>query len=155
MERSVRTIGELLEEAPAFAGLASAHLELISGCARNRTFAEGELIMREGQPADAFYVLRDGVVTIETFVPHLGARTIETLHPGELLGWSWLVEPYRTAFDARALTLTHAIELDGACLRRKLEDDPTLGRDLLRLFAAVVIARLQTTRMRLLDLYGP
>lgn len=150
----MRTIGEMLDEAPALAALEPAHRELIGGCARNRAFGAGELIMREGGAADAFYLLREGVVAIETFVPHLGSRTIETLGAGELLGWSWLVDPYRVAFDARALTPTRAIELDGACVRHKLEQDPALGRDLLRLVAAVVIARLQATRMRLLDLYG-
>ena len=89
--------------------------------------------MREGEPADAFYVIREGAVALETDVPGRGAVTLETLHDGDLLGWSWLVPPYRTAFDARALGTTHAIAFDGACLRGKCEADPALGYDLLKL----------------------
>ena len=73
------------------------HLELIAGCARNVVFEHGEYLMREGDPADTFYVIRHGRVALEIFVPQRGAVTIETLHDGDLLGWSWLVPPYRVA----------------------------------------------------------
>ena len=65
--------------------------------------------MRESEAADAFYVIRRGAVALETFVPQRGPVTIETLHEGDLLGWSWLFPPYRTAFDARAIGEVHAI----------------------------------------------
>ena len=110
--------------------------------------------MREGDPADAFFVIREGAVALETVVPGRGAVTIETLHDGDLLGWSWLVPPYRTAFDARALGTAHLLALDGSCLRERCERDPALGYDLLKLLATVFTARLQDTRLRLLDLYG-
>jgi CRP-like cAMP-binding protein len=146
-------ISELLAEVPALRPLDPEHREMISGCGSNRVFEAGEHVMREGDPADTFYVIRRGSVAIETFVPCQGAVTIETLHDGDLLGWSWLVPPYCTTFDARALTQTDAIAFDGACLRRKLEADPALGYVLLRLFSAVIVERLQGTRIRLLDVY--
>jgi CRP/FNR family transcriptional regulator, cyclic AMP receptor protein len=110
--------------------------------------------MREGDPADAFYVLREGAVALQTEVPGRGAIVLQTLHDGELLGWSWLVPPYRVAFDARSLGTTHAIALDGACLRGKCEADPALGYALLKILSTVFVERLQDTRLRLLDLYG-
>lgn len=147
-------IADLLDHVPALRPLDPAHRETISGCGSNHVFAQGTRILLEGQPADAFYVIRRGTVAIETFVPRTGPATIETLHEGDLLGWSWLVPPYRTMFDARALTETHAIAFDGACLRGKLDADPALGYALMRLFAPVIVERLQGTRLRLLDLYG-
>ena len=93
-------------------------------------------------------------MAIETFVPRRGAVVIETLHEGDLLGWSWLFPPYRNAFDARAITTTHTISFDGACLRGKADADPALGYALMKLFSAVMLERLQETRVRLLDLYG-
>jgi CRP/FNR family transcriptional regulator, cyclic AMP receptor protein len=147
-------ISELIEHVPALRPLDAEHRETISGCGSNRVFEGGDYIMREGDPADTFYVIRRGSVAIETFVPRQGAVTIETLHDGDLLGWSWLVPPYCTTFDARALTTTHAIAFDGACLRGKLDANPALGYVLLRLFSAVIVERLQGTRLRLLDVYG-
>ena len=110
--------------------------------------------MREGEPADVFYVVRSGDVALEAFSPQRGGMTVETVHDGDLLGWSWLVPPHRTMFDARSIGQTSAIAFDGACLRGKLERDPVLGYDLLRLFTTVIVERLQNTRLRLLDLYG-
>jgi CRP/FNR family transcriptional regulator, cyclic AMP receptor protein len=150
----MQTIEELLGEAPALQALAPAHRQTVAGCARIRVFAPGERIMREGDRADEFYVIRDGAVALETVVPGRGPVTVQTLHDGELLGWSWLVPPYRTAFDARSLGVTRAFALDGACLRGKCDRDPALGYDLLKLVAVVFTERLQDTRLRLLDLYG-
>jgi CRP-like cAMP-binding protein len=150
----MRTLEEVLAEVPALQALASDHRDTLAGCARNCAFKPDELIMREGDHADAFYVIRSGTVALETVVPQRGPVLLQTLHDGELLGWSWLVPPYRTAFDARSLGATHAISFDGACLRGKCEADPALGYDLLKLLSSVFVERLQDTRLRLLDLYA-
>ena len=150
----MRTIDELLGELPSFDVLSAAHRVTIAGCATNQVFAPGEAILRDGAPADAFHVIREGTVAIETTVPGRGPVTVETLGDGDVLGWSWLVPPYRNAFGARSLETTHAISLDGACLRGKCDRDPALGYDLLKLLAAVFADRLHDARLRLLDLYG-
>jgi CRP/FNR family transcriptional regulator, cyclic AMP receptor protein len=48
----------------------------------------------------------------------------------------------------------HAIAFDGACLRGKCEEDHGLGYEMMRRFAQIVIERLQSTRIKLLDVYG-
>ena len=150
----MRTIDELLSEAPFFAEMTDDQLELIVGCAQNASFKRGSYLMREGEPADTFFAIRAGRVALEVFVPNRGGLTVETIDAGELLGWSWLVPPYRTHIDARALETTRTIAFDGACLRGKCEEDPALGYELMRRFMPVVVDRLQATRGRLLDLYG-
>ncbi len=150
----MQTVEELFDDVPALAALGPAHRATIAGCGRNRVFAPGARIIREGDPADEFFVIRRGAVAVEAEVPGRGAVTLQTLHDGELLGWSWLVPPYRSAWNARSLAATHVVALDGACLREKCAADPALGYDLLRLLAAVYVGRLQETRLRLLDLYG-
>lgn len=71
-----------------------------------------------------------------------------------MIGWSWLFPPYRWHFDARAVDLCRLTVFDGACLRGKCDADPALGYDLLRRFSAVIVERLQATRLRLIDIYG-
>ena len=139
---------------PFFDGLDSGRLALLTGCAGNVHFAAGENIFREGEPADTFYLVRHGTVALETFVPPLGGVTIQTVEAGEVVGWSWLFEPYRWHLDARALTTVRATGFDASCLRQKCDDDPALGYDLMKRFASVIIERLQWTRLRLLDVYG-
>jgi CRP-like cAMP-binding protein len=150
----VHTLDELIADAPVFAGLGTGDLTLIAGCAQNVGFDEGDLLFREGEPADTFYVVRRGRVSLELHTPARGGLVIETLEPGEAVGWSWLFEPYVWHFDARAATPLRAIAFDGACLRGKCEDDKELGYELMKRFAGVMIDRLQHARVRLLDVYG-
>ncbi|MGZ5337125.1 MAG: cyclic nucleotide-binding domain-containing protein [Solirubrobacterales bacterium] len=150
----MKGIAELVREAPDFEGIDADHLELIAGCAHNEGFERGEYLLREGEAADTFFVIRKGHVALETFVPQRGALTIETIESGGLLGWSWLVPPYRVDFDARAVETTRAIAFDAACLRGKFDDDPVLGYELIKRFVPVIVERLQATRLRLLDVYG-
>jgi CRP-like cAMP-binding protein len=145
---------ELVGEVPALAGLAPAHAELVAGCAQNTHFEVGTYLFREGGPADTFYAIRRGSVALEIHVPAREAVIVETLHDGDLVGWSWLFPPYRWSFDARALEPVSAIAFDGACLRGKCEADHDLGYELMQRIAQVIIERLQATRLRLLDVYG-
>ena len=147
-------LDELLARLPFFTGLTDNELELIAGCGRNVHFEAGETILRQGDPADTFYVIRHGSVAVGNFVPPRGELVIETLEAGDLLGWSWLFPPYRSHFDARALTSVRATQFDGACLRDKCAADPAFGYDLMSRFAQILIERLQWTRLRLLDIYG-
>jgi len=150
----MRSIAELTADSPTFAGLAPDHLELIAGCGANTRFAAGEPLLRAGEQADRFYLIRRGAVALEIAVPEHEPITIETLHDGEVVGWSWLFEPHRWQFDAHALEDTHAIVFDGACLSGKCDADHELGYQLMRRFAGAIVARLQATRLQLLDVYG-
>jgi len=151
---TIQTFEKVLAEHPFFRELPAPHLDTIVGCVANVVFQPGEFIFREGQPADHFFVVREGKVAVEVFVPNKGATTIETIEGGEVLGWSWLFPPFKAHFDARALNLVRALSLDGACLRTKCDTDPALGYELVKRFAQVVVARLEATRMQLMDLYG-
>jgi CRP-like cAMP-binding protein len=147
-------LDEILAQVPFFEGMGEDELALIAGCARNVHFDAGETIFRQGDAADNFFVVRHGTVAVGNFVPPRGDLVIETLEAGDLLGWSWLFPPYRTHFDARALSVVRATQFDGACLRDKCAADPAFGYDLMSRFAQVLIERLQWTRLRLLDIYG-
>ncbi|MFO7589930.1 MAG: cyclic nucleotide-binding domain-containing protein [Acidimicrobiia bacterium] len=151
---TVRDIRDLLETQPTFAGLAADELDVIAGCGRNVHIPAGTSIFREGEAADTFFVIREGRAAVEIRVPQGGALVLDTLGPGEVLGWSWLFAPYRWHFDARAADDIRAIALDGECLRGKCDDDPRLGYDLMQRFAQLMLDRLQSARVRLLDLYG-
>jgi len=150
----METIEAILTEVPLFVGMDPEELELLAGCAKNARFTEGEVLFREGDPADTFYVIRHGTVSLEVFVPGRGPVPIESLERGEVLGYEWVFPPYRRHFDARALSLVRATVFDATCLRGKCDDDPALGYNLMSRFAQVLIERLLWTRLRLLDVYG-
>jgi CRP-like cAMP-binding protein len=144
----------ILSEHPFLKGLAEHHLQLITGCASNMRFEAGKYLFREGEEANNFFIIRQGKVALEVFTPAKGPIIIDTLDEGDVLGWSWLIPPYNWHFDARAVDMVRLIGLDGKCLRTKCESDAALGFELLKRFAHIMEQRLETTRLRLMDLYG-
>ncbi|MGA2319173.1 MAG: cyclic nucleotide-binding domain-containing protein [Solirubrobacteraceae bacterium] len=150
----MQTLEDLIAVAPLFADLSYEHRELIAGCGANARFPAGTLLFHEGAAAERFFLIRGGAVALEIDAPGRGPLVIETLHDGDVVGWSWLFEPYRWEFDARAREPTRVIAFDGACLRGKCEADHELGYQLMRRFAALLTERLQATRLQLLDVYG-
>jgi len=149
----MQTIDQYLPEHPFFHGLDDSITELLAGCASNVHVRRGEFVFHEGEPADHFYVLRRGMVAIEVRTPARGV-VLDTLQDGDVMGWSWMVPPYRWTFDARATAETSAVAFDAACLRVKFDTDPRVGYDLTKRFVGVMNQRLQSARIRLLDIYG-
>lgn len=150
----MRTLEALLEEHAFTADLEPRYRATLVGCATNVRFEPGELLARAGTPADSFFLVRHGRVALEIHAPGRGPIAFETITSGEVLGWSWLVPPYRWVFDARALVRTRAIAFDGACLRGRCEADRDLGYELLKRVAGVLSRRLAAARLQILDLYG-
>jgi CRP/FNR family transcriptional regulator, cyclic AMP receptor protein len=150
----MRTIEEYLPDHPFFEGLDAQTLALVAGCATNVSVAAGQYLCREGDPADRFFVVRRGRVAIEVHGPASGTLVLDTADEGDVVGWSWLVPPYRSTFDARAAEATGVVAFDGACLRGKCEEDPRLGYELMQRVSKVMNGRLVAAQVRLLDLYG-
>ena len=149
----MQTIEQYLPDHPFFQGLDEQAVALMAGCAVNVHLHPGEYLFREGESADTFFVIRSGRVAIEMRRP-TERVVLDSAHEGDVVGWSWLVPPYRWTFDASATEETSAIAFDGQCLRGKCEADPALGYALLQRVVQVMSRRLQSARVRLLDLYG-
>jgi len=148
------TIADAVAGCHVFDGLPHGFRELVAGCARFVRFDTDVAIFLEGQPADRFYVIREGRVTLEVFSPERGRIVIQTLGPGDALGWSWLFPPYRWHLDAVAREPVAAIAIDGACLRGKCHEDHELGHALMERFGGLMLQRLKATRLQLLDVYA-
>jgi CRP-like cAMP-binding protein len=129
-------------------------METLVGCASNVRFSEGTTVMHEGQMANKFYLVRSGRVALQMQVTGKGDLRIQTVGPGEILGWSWLISPFRWHFSGVVVLDTRAIALDGECLRNKCETDPHFGYEMLKRLSQVMERRLEATRLQLLDVYG-
>ena len=149
-----QTLEPLLSAHKFFAGLAPDHFALLVGCAANVSFPAGTFLFREGDPADTFYLIRQGRIALEVGAPGRGTIIVQTLAEDDVVGFSWLLEPHRWEFDGLAVERVLAIRMDGTCLRGKCERDPVLGYELMRRFSGLAVARLQATRLQLLDVYG-
>jgi CRP-like cAMP-binding protein len=142
----------VLAEHPFLKGMNPRHLRLLGDFAMEVNFQPGQLIFREGEPANRFYLIRHGKVELESYVTDCGIVPIQTVGAGEVLGWSWLFPPYYWHFDARAAEPTKAIFFYGTPLREECETDHDLGYELLKRTSEVAIKRLQAMRKKFLDL---
>ncbi len=138
--------------------LSAEHRGRLMSYAREVNFPEGTRIFEEGGRAESFWIVRSGTVTLEVPLPsggHRGAAPVESLGPGELVGWSWLFPPYTWQLSAEAMTPVRAYEFDGAAVRMLMDADPAFGSAIGHWVGRILAVRLQQTRNRLLDLYAP
>lgn len=150
----MESLGEIIKEHPFFNDLIPEYIEIIAGCAFLVKFDQDHMVLKEGETADNFYLIREGKISLEMTVPDRDAVTLETVGEGGVVGWSWLFAPYQTHFDARALESTRAISFDGKCLRKKIDQDHNLGFHIMKQFVQIIQERLQATRLKLVDIYG-
>ncbi len=148
------TVEEMISTHNFFQGMEPEHLHFIAGCASNISVNAGEFIFREGEPAERFYMIRHGVVAIETHDSRKGPMRIQTLVEGNVLGWSWLFPPYKWQNDAHALTLVRMTAFDGKCLREKCDADHSLGYELMKRFTGVLLEHLRASRLQVMNIYG-
>jgi CRP-like cAMP-binding protein len=150
----METLEPLLAEHPFVRGMSPELIATVAGCASNARFETGQSLFKDGEEANQFFIIRKGRIALEAAPPTGDPLVIQTYGEGEILGWSWLVPPYRWRFSGRALELTRVLMLDGKCLRGKCEKDHELGYQLLRRFADILASRLDATRLQLIDMYS-
>ena len=150
----IEGLDRVLQEHPFFDGMDPGVRELIAGCASNERYRSGDYVFREGGTADKFFLIRHGSVALEVHVPGRDPVIVETLQSGDILGWSWLVPPYKWIMDARAISLVRAVSLDAVCLRGKLDSDQTLALEVYKRFIPVMADRLEAGRLQMSDMYG-
>jgi CRP/FNR family cyclic AMP-dependent transcriptional regulator len=138
-----------LADHPFLKGLSEDHLRILEDCSMRRVFEAGEVIFREGDLANRFYLILSGSVVLESAREGASPIEIQTIGPGDVLGWSWLFPPYGWRYDARALERTEALFLYGTRIRAKCEEQPALGYELIKRMSMVIIQRLQATRKEL------
>ena len=147
------TLERALSTHPFLADLGTEHLHFLSGCAKNAPFERDAYVMREGDRAVSLFLIRGGRIALESHLPGRGAVQVETLGPGDVLGWSALFPPHYWHLDGRAIEPALAFELDGECLRNKIEADKDFGYAITRRLLHVVHRRLERARLQQLDVY--
>jgi CRP/FNR family transcriptional regulator, cyclic AMP receptor protein len=144
----------ILGELPCTKGLSQEHMQAVGDCANTRKLAAGEYLWRQGEESALFYLIQSGQLALEISVPGQGPFRIETLSEGEFLGCSNLLASARCQFDARALTPVSCLAFEGDRLQLLMEGDQQLGYALLKCMAPMMAHKLESARLRLLDLHG-
>ena len=150
-----QSIDDYLSSHPFFSVLDKPSKKFLANSAQALRIEQGEVLFRHGGSADKFYVLQSGEISVQ--VPALigPALEIQKITAGQILGWSWLIPPYRWNFQALALENSELLEFDGSIILAHCEEDPAFGYALTKLFAALMSERLDKARQRMMDQWDP
>ena len=150
----MESIQSLVAQHAFASGLTLQHASLLCQSAALQHYPIGQTLFREGDEAKHFYLIHQGQVALETFVPGKGTVSIQSVSPGDALGWSWLFAPFCWHFSAVVTAPSDIIAFDAAILRRQIDENAEFGREVFRRVADVLHSRLLATRHQLLDFYG-
>jgi CRP-like cAMP-binding protein len=140
---------EELADVDFLRGFTPEHVLQLAGLAQLKEVAPDHEIFREWQHDDHIYLVLRGEVGLDVRVPGRGEVTVQTVGPGELLGWSPALGPSAMTATARALTWCRLAALDARQLRQAWARDPTLGMVCLRHIGLTLARRLDASRRQL------
>ncbi len=150
---STTTLAPLLREHPFLRGFTRDQIDFMVSCASNVHFKSGDFLIKEGDVADHFHLLREGTVSLEIYVPGPGVQRVETLIAGDIVGHSWLFPLSRWNPDARAISDVRALRFDGTCLRNKMEADHDFGYEIAMRLLRALTSRIDRIQMQRMDAY--
>jgi CRP-like cAMP-binding protein len=116
---------------------------------------KGQILFQQGEPADKFYVVLNGSICIQ--IPSIMGPTLEiqTLGENQVLGWSWLIPPYKWNFQTKAEEDSKLLIFDGAAILYRCEQEPKFGYELLKRFATLMSDRLNAARQKMMNEWNP
>jgi glutaminase len=113
-------------------GLDKAALATLASFVTPRRFVAGEMIVRQGDPADEVYLLVSGTVSVTVDLPTGERRRLSTVAPGMVFGELTIVDRSPRTADVRADTAVECLVLTTADLERLQERDPDVTIAILR-----------------------
>lgn len=149
------TTRRFVSESGFFRDLAPEHVEFLVGHAQVRHLKSGEVLFRYGDDARHFYLVAEGGISVEVAALEGPALELQELGPGSVLGWSWLIAPYRWSFQARATAPSSVVEFDGAAILARCDAEPVFGYELLKRFSALMSERLDFARRKMMEEWKP
>ena len=97
-------------------GLNETQIDHLAGIATPVAFEDDEVVLVDGARSNSFYLVLTGSVAVELRTPQFAVR-VQALGPGDVFGWSALLDDQDTLFQVRAREQTTALQIDGATLK--------------------------------------
>ena len=152
---SNQSITEYLSNHEFFSEFSDDVLKFLCECSSMREIKKGHILFRQGENADKFYVVRNGRISLQ--MPAIMGPTLEiqTLDKDQVLGWSWLISPYKWNFQTKAEEDSELLQFDGTAILARCEQEPKFGYELLKKFAALMSVGLNAARQKMMDEWNP
>ena len=140
---------------PIFTELTPEHLKILTQYAREKAIAKDELLFKQDDKAEQFFVVRKGSITVKVPSIYGPPLEVQTIGPDEVLGWSWLIAPYTWAFEATADSESQVLVFDGISVLSECEKQPEFGYALMKQFAGLMSERLAQARIKMMESWAP
>lgn len=144
----------LLQDLRFSAGMPPEVLRQFAAQSTVRHVTGGAILFREGEITRDLYLVQDGLLALEMKVPGRGNVRLLTVGPGEMVGWSSLLDEGTMTTSAVAIEESELIVASAERLRQLCEQNHEFGYHLMRRMAAALSKRLVATRLQLLDLFA-
>jgi len=148
------TVEDIISTHPFWKGLNPHYFHVLRECATYVRWGPDQAVLTAEFDAEHFYLIHHGRIALQAFLPGKGTITIQTIGPGQALGWSWLFPPYRWHFSARSIEITEAVCFGAHRLRDYAEENHDFGYELAMRVGQILLQRLQATRLQLIDFYN-
>ena len=102
-------------------------IERLSSIATVRSFEDREVVFREGQEAERFYMLLSGKILLEVEASETIMIALGSIKPGYSFGWSALLPGSVYTACAMCVEPSEVISVPGQSLLRLLEEDHRMG----------------------------
>jgi CRP-like cAMP-binding protein len=146
---------EYLSAHEFFSELGDDVLKFLYECSSTREIKKGQILFRQGENADKFYVIHNGCISIQMPAIMGPSLEIQTLGKDQALGWSWLISPYKWNFQTKAEEDSELLTFDGTAILARCEQDPKFGYQLLKKFAGLMSVRLNAARHKMMNEWNP
>jgi CRP-like cAMP-binding protein len=147
------TLDQILHDHAFTRGLGDAQLATLTLMASEVTFEENDVVLVDGERSRNFFLVLAGSVSVELRTATYAVE-VQALGPGQVFGWSALLDDHDTLFQVRAREHTTALRLDGADLKAACHRDTLLGTEILGRALAVVAGRVRATEIRFAEMCG-
>lgn len=148
-------IETVINQQDFFLGLEPDHTRFLATCAVTQHFSAERTLFRHDARANRFYLLQSGRVSIEVAAISGPPLELQELGAGDVIGWSWLIPPYRWHFQARATEECEVIEFDGEAILEHCEQEPAFGYELFKRFSGLMSRRISHAREKMMDEWRP
>ncbi len=140
--------GDDLAQLELFRGLAPDELAPLAASARRRRLADGEVLFEQGRPARSMYAILSGHLVLRAA---RGEHSIivQTLGPGEILGWSTLREEATSLTTGRAVGEIEVIEFPSGQVLDLVASGSAGARVLIRRLFGIAAAHLDAAQSQL------
>lgn len=145
---------EVLRRYALFAELPPEALKDIAMFSEELTLETNAYLFKEGDIANKMYLIISGGIDLQLEIHTAGTEhtDVETVVPGEMLGWSALIEPHIYHMSAVSTTFSRIVAIDGSQLQGYLSQHPEWGYKTLLRIARIIGDRLSRTRLRLMSI---